>query len=204
MKKSIKSIVYNSPLGLLVMFFSHTLSLFNIYPVMLYGYYSSVEKKLLRKVRISSSAYITNKKKLVIQDNVWINHHARIDATGGVFIGEGCQIGYGACILSHSSHNSIRLMGKEYMNYPNYQRKGYIFKEVKIGPYSFIGGGSVVMPGVTIGKGCVVGVNSVVTKDLPDYSIAVGNPAKIIGNTQDVDEKYINNDPSIKEYYYNN
>jgi acetyltransferase-like isoleucine patch superfamily enzyme len=39
---------------------------------------------------------------------------------------------------------------------------------------------SVVMPGITIGRGCVVGANSVVTTDLPPYSVAVGNPAKIV------------------------
>ena len=40
--------------------------------------------------------------------------------------------------------------------------------------------GSIVLPGVTIGEGCVVGAGSVVAKDLPDFAIAVGNPAKVI------------------------
>lgn len=37
-----------------------------------------------------------------------------------------------------------------------------------------------VMPGVTIGKKCVIGAGAIVTKDIPDYSIAVGNPARVI------------------------
>jgi acetyltransferase-like isoleucine patch superfamily enzyme len=49
-----------------------------------------------------------------------------------------------------------------------------------IGRNSWIGMGSVVLPGVRIGEGCVVGAGSVVTRDLEDFTIAVGNPAKVI------------------------
>jgi maltose O-acetyltransferase len=51
---------------------------------------------------------------------------------------------------------------------------------ITIGDDCWIGGNSVICPGVTIGKGCVIGAGSVVTKDIPDHSLAVGNPAKII------------------------
>ncbi|MTH15738.1 sugar O-acetyltransferase [Flavobacterium sp. LC2016-01] len=51
---------------------------------------------------------------------------------------------------------------------------------VTIGDDCWIGGNSVICPGVTIGKGCVIGAGSVVTKDIPDNSLAVGNPAKVI------------------------
>ncbi|HRN44629.1 MAG TPA: sugar O-acetyltransferase [Flavobacterium sp.] len=49
-----------------------------------------------------------------------------------------------------------------------------------IGDDCWIGGNSVICPGITIGKGCVIGAGSVVTKDIPDNSLAVGNPAKVI------------------------
>lgn len=45
---------------------------------------------------------------------------------------------------------------------------------------SLIGMGTVIMPGVTIGRHCIVGANSVVTQDLPDFSVAVGAPARVI------------------------
>lgn len=51
---------------------------------------------------------------------------------------------------------------------------------VSIGAYCMIGYGSAIMPGVKIGNNCIVGANSVVTHDLPDGSVAVGNPARII------------------------
>lgn len=52
--------------------------------------------------------------------------------------------------------------------------------EVHIGDHTWIGQNACIMPGVRIGKHCVIGANSVVTKDLPDYSVAVGTPARII------------------------
>ena len=57
------------------------------------------------------------------------------------------------------------------------------------------------MPGVTVGKGCVIGVNSVVTHDIPNYSIAIGSPAKIVGSTKTIDKEFKSH-PMAKEFYY--
>lgn len=196
---NLKAKLYFSPLGYLVHYGLALLAFFGK-KCIVYGYRNS-EGKYLKRCRIASTALISNKKKLKIDDNVWINHYVRIDTTGGVEIGEGCQIGYGTCILSHSSHISIRLTGIHYMENRPEDRPGYVFKPVKIGKYSFIAGGCYIMPGVTIGKGCVIGVNSVVTKNVPDYAIMAGSPAKIIGSTLDVDKKFISNE-SVKNTYY--
>lgn len=51
---------------------------------------------------------------------------------------------------------------------------------VKIGDGCWIGGGAIVLPGVTIGDGTVIGAGSVVTKDIPDNCVAVGNPCKVL------------------------
>lgn len=53
-------------------------------------------------------------------------------------------------------------------------------KEVTIGNDCWIGGNTVILPGVTIGDGVTVGASSVVTKDIPSYSVAVGSPARVI------------------------
>jgi acetyltransferase-like isoleucine patch superfamily enzyme len=59
-------------------------------------------------------------------------------------------------------------------------QQGFRGAPIRIGEGSWIGRGVMVTSGVTIGKGCVVGANAVVTKDLPDWSVAVGVPAKVI------------------------
>jgi len=51
---------------------------------------------------------------------------------------------------------------------------------ITIGDDCWIGGNAIILPGLTIGKGCVIGAGSVVTKNIPDNSLAVGNPAKVI------------------------
>ena len=54
------------------------------------------------------------------------------------------------------------------------------FKKVVIEDNSDIGVGSILLPGVVIGEGAIVGAGAVVTKSIPPYSIAVGNPARVI------------------------
>ena len=53
-------------------------------------------------------------------------------------------------------------------------------KPVTIGDDVWIGRRAMIMPGVTIGRGCIIGAGAVVTKDIPDYSIAAGVPAKVV------------------------
>lgn len=53
-------------------------------------------------------------------------------------------------------------------------------KPVLIREYAWVGAGATILPGVSIGRHAIVGAGSVVTKDVPDYAVAVGNPAKVI------------------------
>lgn len=197
---NLRKVVYFSPIGYIISIMLNLVAYIKR-PIMVYGYYCGVTRKYLRNVRISSSAIITNKENLIIEDNVWINHYVRIDALGGVSIGKGCQIGYGASILSHSSHNAIRLNGSEYINLSIDERIGYIKKKTIIGEYTFIGGGAKILPGTTIGKGCIIGVGTVVTKSIPDYSIVAGVPARIIGSTIDIDKVFLKDKINFINYY---
>lgn len=54
--------------------------------------------------------------------------------------------------------------------------------DIVIGDDAWIGTGSAILDGVTIGIGAVIGAGSVVTHDVPDYAIAVGNPARVVGS----------------------
>lgn len=58
-------------------------------------------------------------------------------------------------------------------------------KGVSIGAYSFVGTGSIIMPGAHIGRGCIIGSGTVVRGRIPDYSIVVGSPGVIVGSTKD-------------------
>jgi len=60
--------------------------------------------------------------------------------------------------------------------------------KVKIGDNVFVGFGSIILPGVTIGNNVIVGAGSIVRENIPDNSVVVGNPAKVICTT----EKYLN------------
>lgn len=60
------------------------------------------------------------------------------------------------------------------------RRTHKISKPVTIGNDCWIGGNTIICPGITIGNGCVIGAGSVVTKNIPDNSLAVGNPVKVI------------------------
>jgi acetyltransferase-like isoleucine patch superfamily enzyme len=61
-------------------------------------------------------------------------------------------------------------------------------KEVSIGNDCWIGGNTVILPGVTIGDGVTIGASSVVTRDIPGYSIAVGSPARVIKRVDNVSD----------------
>jgi len=62
--------------------------------------------------------------------------------------------------------------------------QGVRYADVVIGDDVWIGSGAIIMPGVKIEKGAVIGANAVVTKDIPEYCVAIGIPAKIVGKRE--------------------
>jgi len=63
-------------------------------------------------------------------------------------------------------------------------------KPITIGDHVWVGGGSIINPGVTIGDNSIIGAGSVVTRDIPPNSIAVGNPCRVIREITDEDKAY--------------
>lgn len=192
--------IYLSPLGYLVSLIQNSLACFTR-PFMVYGYYCRGSKQYLKYTRISSNTKILGSSHLRIGDYCWIGHHCLIDASGGLEIGEGVQISSLNSILTHSSHISIRILGPDFLKTPYSDRLAYSRSVVKIGDYTFIGSGAIILPGTTIGKGCVIGAGSVVKGVVPDYSIVVGNPARVVGTTDDQDRQFIN-EPGIENSYF--
>jgi len=142
-----------------------------------------------------------NRENLFMGECVWVWHYTILDATEGLDIGMGCQIGAWVGIFTHGSENSIRLLGQDFVNIDNKLRKGYTRGKVKIGEFTFIGARSIILPGVTIGKGCLISAGSLITKDVPDYSLVVGTPGKIVGSTLEIDKKLFLSDDYSSTYY---
>lgn len=76
------------------------------------------------------------------------------------------------------------------------------YGKISVGGHSFIGARVTIMPGVTIGSRCVIGAGSVVTKDIPDGSVVVGNPAKVIMTTKDYAQKCLHNQREYDKQAY--
>lgn len=163
--------------------------------------YKQFNNKKLKNTRISNTTYIGNKSLLDLGDNCYIGHYNIIDASNGVKINDGCQFSSHVSIYSHSSHIAIRLYGKDYIKYHN-NHVGYVKGPVIIGAYSFIGAYSLIHANVNIGKGSLIKAFSHVKKgSYPDFAILEGNPAKVVGDTRQIDDKFLNNHPELKESY---
>jgi len=96
------------------------------------------------------------------------------DIGGTLSFGDYCLVGP-RCIFRTTNHNFSSLETP-------IRLQGHIAQNIMIGDDVWFGANSIVLPGVTIGNHVVIGAGSVVTTDIPDYSVAVGNPAKVIKN----------------------
>lgn len=113
--------------------------------------------------------------RLTIGNNVNIEQNVHIICHDSVFIGNDVSI-TGHCAIVDVTHPAIGDFGDNKIGSQIDGRRS----SVTIGDGSFIGFGSVILPNVSIGRGCIVGANSVVNCNIPDFSVAAGNPAKVI------------------------
>src|ERR1035437_4886043 len=192
--------LYFSPFGVLISFVLGLLAMFQR-PFMVYGYYNRKTRKYLKRTRIGSTVKLINKKTIDLSNNIWIGHYSLIDGIGGVTIGKGVHVSSHTVIYSHSSQDTIRLLGEHYMDEETANRTGYKIKPVTIGEYTFIGTGSIILPGSTIGRGCIIGAGSLIKGFIPDYAIATGNPIVITGDTRERDKNRFGEIIDEKTYY---
>lgn len=147
-----------------------------------------------KNVYIGKHCSLKGKHHITLEDCVTVRPYAQIWSGGTVKIGRGSEIGE-RCRISIA--NSLEI-GKKVLLSPNvyitdcdheYRNikipvidQGIVQRgqRVSIGEGSYIGINAVIVGNVKIGKHCVIGANSVVTKDVPDYCVAVGSPARVI------------------------
>lgn len=109
---------------------------------------------------------------ITIKNNSSITTGCFLLAKNKIIIGENTGIGYQATILTSSNpRGPINKLSRLYkpINLP-----------VVIGDNSWVGARAIILPGITIGNFCVVAAGAVVTKDVPDYKVVAGVPAKIV------------------------
>lgn len=156
-----------------------------------FGTRSSIEKPYLQ---------LSGVKGISIGENVTILKNCRLSVYGeisniSILIGDRSYISFGFTALS-TSDSTIKI-GKDVLIASNvlissenhginpelnipYMRQNLTSNSVSIGDGCWIGEKVIILPGVDIGKKSIVGAGAVVTKSIPDYSIAVGNPARVI------------------------
>jgi acetyltransferase-like isoleucine patch superfamily enzyme len=113
-----------------------------------------------------------HKNEMRIDDNTWIGQMCFLHSAGGIRIGKSVGIGPGVKILT-----SVHGEGPLYNPVINNELE---FGEVAIDDGCDIGIGAVILPGVHVGTGALIGAGSVVTKDVEEYTVVAGNPAKLL------------------------
>lgn len=125
---------------------------------------------------------------IFLGDNFYANYNLVILDCAPVNIGKNVMIGPNVSLFTagHPVDPELRVAGWEFA------------KPINIGDHAWIGGHTVVNPGVNIGKNSVIGSGSVVTRDIPDNVIAAGNPCRIIREITDRDKKYFYKDEAVE------
>lgn len=113
-----------------------------------------------------------HRNKFIIGNNSWIGQGCYFHSAAGIRIGN--AVGIGPMVKIISSYHKEEGLDKPILFSP------LEFKEVVLEDGCDIGIGSIILPGVRIGKGAIIGAGSVVTKDVSAYSIAAGVPAKLL------------------------
>ena len=118
-----------------------------------------------------------------IGDNTFIGNSLFVCASG-IFIGDDVLISWGCTIVDHDSHSTDWINRCKDVEHTMRGFKDWSqvkIRPVVIGNKAWVGFNVIILKGVNVGEGAIVGAGSVVTKDVPAYSVVAGNPARIVG-----------------------
>lgn len=126
---------------------------------------------------------------VTIGAGTYINSGLTLIDDYNITIGEGCLFGTNVtlCTTGHPIDPEARATGRMY-SFP-----------IAIGDGAWIGAGAIILPGVTVGRYAVVGAGSVVTRDVPEYTVAAGNPCRVIRKIGERDKEFYWKDRRFEE-----
>lgn len=136
---------------------------------------------------INPPFYCDYGKHIEVGRNFFANYNCTLLDVAKIRIGDNCMLAPNVAIYTagHPVHPASRGSGYEYG------------KEVVIGDNVWLGGSAVVCPGVHIGNNVVIGAGSVVTKDIPEWCVAAGNPCRVIRRITEADRRKLFRDEDI-------
>ena len=144
-------------------------------------YFSLMKELFYNQIGENSIIYnqltVVCPKNVTIGKNVTVMNGVLMMSAGGITIEDNVMIAANVQLISN--------------NHDPYDRYIITCKPILIKEGAWIGAGATILPGVTIGKYAIIGANSLVSKDIPDYGVAVGSPAKVIKYLEK--EKFIKN-----------
>jgi acetyltransferase-like isoleucine patch superfamily enzyme len=156
---------------------------FHLFRLIHYYNYSHVRPRRLADigpgVRMAPNVSLRNGERIKIGAYSHIGGYCSIwagDAVGRITLGRHALLGPEVFITASNYQTEL---GTPVMNQPRLER------DVVVGDDVWLGARVMVVPGVEIGDGCIIGASSVVTRSIPAGSIAVGNPARIVGRRGD-------------------
>lgn len=146
---------------------------------------------------LNSSKYMSSYTSLLrryglnIGKPLYIHKTVKFDDFNKISLGNNCVVSFGVYFLTH---DYSRLVGYNYL-----EKNGFmsdttwdnpLIGTISVGENSFIGARTLLLPNTSIGKDCIIGAGSVVKGSIPDGSVVVGNPAKVIGSIDDFAHKW--------------
>lgn len=150
-------------------------------------YLKEILGKTGKNIYIESPFHCDYGENIEVGENFYANYNLVILDCAKVKIGSDVFIAPNVSIYTagHPVNPAIRNLGLEYAI------------DVTIGDSVWIGGNAVILPGVNIGSNCVIGAGSVVTSDIPDNCVAVGNPCRVIKSIDDIPPQFYFKDKKI-------
>jgi acetyltransferase-like isoleucine patch superfamily enzyme len=113
-----------------------------------------------------------------VGEHTWIGPFTLLDGSGGLSIGDWCSISAGVQIYTHDTTKWALSLGEA----------PYVRRPTTVGDGCMIGPATVISAGVTIGARCLLGAHAYVNRDIPPRSVAVGVPARVVGEVRDGDD----------------